>query len=54
MQNNEWVQDSRQEDVLKALDHYYRNNVRFMLEKGSTSKDLVISVKAKRYPKKSE
>jgi hypothetical protein len=52
VQNNEWFHSSKQEEVLKALDYYYQNNVRFMLEKASGFKDPVIAAKAKEYLKK--
>ena len=49
VQNHEWFYSEKQEEVLKALEYYYQNKVKFMLEKALNHKDPVIAAKAKEY-----
>jgi hypothetical protein len=46
VQHHEWFYSDKQEEILKALNYYYQNKVRFMLEKAVTNKDKAISAKA--------
>jgi len=47
VQNHEWFYSEKQEEVLKALDYYFQNKVRFMLEKAVSHKDPVVAKKAR-------
>lgn len=49
VQNHEWFYSEKQEEVLKALEYYHVNNVRFMLEKALEHKDPAIAAKAREY-----
>ncbi len=47
VQNHEWFYSEKQEEVLKALEYYYQNKVRFMLEKALGHKDPAVAKKAR-------
>lgn len=49
VQYHEWFYSDKQEEVLKALEYYYNNKVRFILEKALKRNDQVIATKAKEY-----
>ena len=51
VQNHEWFYSGKQKDVLKALDYYYQNKVKFMVDKAAKHKNPVIVDKAKEYLK---
>ncbi|OGR63472.1 MAG: hypothetical protein A2X34_01420 [Elusimicrobia bacterium GWC2_51_8] len=52
VQNHEWFHSDKQNEVLKALEYYYKHRVKFMLEKALKHKNPVISKKAKDYLEK--
>jgi len=49
VQNHEWFYSSKSAEVLKALDYYYTNKVKFMIEKAVKHKNPVVAKKAKEY-----
>jgi hypothetical protein len=49
VQNHKWFYSDKQEEVLKALEFYSQNKVKFMLEKDLNHKDPVVAAKAKEY-----
>ena len=54
VQNHEWFYRNNRGEVLKALDYYYQNKVKFMLEKALAHKDKAVRAKASEYLKKLE
>jgi len=52
VQVHEWFYSDKQEEVLKALEYYYTNKVKFMLEKAVNRKDPLIAAKVKEYLEK--
>lgn len=49
VQHHEWFYSPKTAEVLKALDYYNKNRVRFMLEKAEKDKRPVVARKAKEY-----
>lgn len=49
VQNHEWFYSGKQEEVLKSLEYYQKNKVRFMLEIALKHKDPAVAAKAKEY-----
>lgn len=49
VQRHEWFYSRKSEEVLKALDYYHTNKVKFMIEKAVKHKNPVVTKKAMEY-----
>jgi len=49
VQHHKWFYSAKPAEVLKALDYYSKNRVKFMLEKAAAHKNPVVAKKAKEY-----